>query len=317
MSFQNDPSRQRPQGRPRTSWLSAAVVLAVWGGLWACPATAEGSAKKEPFKIVFIAYENPNQLMEDVDPVVDYLVEAMGRPIKPFVATDYAGVVEALRNGSADAAFMGGLQYVLARHHGGAEPILGEVYGGATTYRSRIFVRKDGGFKTAADLKGKTIAFVDPVSSSGYLYPLMIFKDQGLINGRDEADAFFRRIYFAGGDEQALRAVLNGFVDAAGIGQFAFDLLRGEERDQVVWIAESRSIPSHCVVVRKGLDPGARQSFKDALLALNEGPRRSLLSRLYGVDGYVEVGPETYAEVETLAAQEGFLSSAGKGAPYE
>lgn len=301
MSLQKD--------RARGTWLSAIVVLALWGSFGSCP-----SAAQEPFKIVFIAYENPNQLLEDVGPVVDYLEKALGRQVKPFVATDYAGVVEALRNGSADAAFMGALQYLLAARHGGAEPILGEVYSGSTTYRSRIFVRKDSGLQSPADLKGKTIAFVDPVSSSGYLYPLVIFKDAKLISGRDEADSFFRRTYFAGGDEQALRAVLNGFVDAAGIGEFAFDLLRGTERDQVAWIAESRPIPSHCVVVRQGLDGKVRKAFKEALLALNEGPDKPLLDRLYGVDGYVEVTPETYEEVEALAAAEGFLPSARKAA---
>lgn len=301
----NDERRSHPRRLRSGTWLSAVVVLAAWGAFWACPGEAQ-----DPFKIVFIAYENPNQLLEDVDPVVEYLERALGRPVKAFVATDYAGVVEALRNGSADAAFMGALQYLLAHRHGGAEPILGEVYGGSTTYRSRIFVRKDSGLENLADLEGKTIAFVDPVSSSGYLYPLVIFKDAGLIEGRDQADSYFRRSYFAGGDEQALRAVLNGFVDAAGIGEFAYDLLRGDERDQISWIAESRPIPSHCVVVRKGLASESRESFKKALLALNEGPDRALLQRLYGVDGYVEVDGETYGEVETLAESEGFLPSA-------
>ncbi len=305
--MQQDDRRFEARGPRPATWWSAVVVLVMWGVLWACPGVAQ-----EPFKIVFIAYENPNQLLEDIDPVVEYLEQALKRPVKPFVATDYAGVVEALRNGSADAAFMGALQYLLAHRHGGAEPILGEVYGGSTTYRSRIFVRKDSGLGKPADLEGKTIAFVDPVSSSGYLYPLVIFKDAGLIGGRDSADRYFRRIYFAGGDEQALRAVLNGFVDAAGIGEFAFDLLRGEERDQIVWIAESRPIPSHCVVVRKGLDSSSREGFKKALLALNEGPDRPLLQQLYGVDGYVEVGTQTYAETEALATAEGFLPPLGK-----
>ena len=291
------------------TWLSAVVVLLLWAAFGALPGAAQ-----EPFKIVFIAYENPNQLLEDVDPVVEYLEKALKRPVKPFVATDYAGVVEALRNGSADAAFMGALQYLLAARHGGAEPILGEVYSGSTTYSSRIFVRKDSGLEKPADLEGKTIAFVDPVSSSGYLYPLVIFKDAQLISGRDEAESFFRRTYFAGGDEQALRAVLNGFVDAAGVGEFAFGLLRGTEREEVKWIAESRPIPSHCVVVRKGLDGKLRQGFKKALLALNEGPDKPLLEQLYGVDGYVEVTAETYAEVEALAAEEGFLPRSGKAA---
>ena len=263
----------------------------------------------DPLRIVFIAYENPDQLVEDVRPVVAYLEKELGRPVKHFVATDYAAVVEALKGGTADVGFMGPLQYVLAHRQAGATPLLGEIYSGSPVYHSRIFVRKDSGIRTVADLKGKTIAFTDPISSSGYLYPLEIFRTAGLVAAGKEPETFFRRLYFAGGDEQALRAVLNRFVDAAGIGQYSFNLLHADERDQVISIAESQAIPSHCVVARQGLDGALTARLKAALLALNEpqGPHHALLRVLYNVDGYVEVNHQTFAGVETLAEEHGFL----------
>ncbi len=286
-------------------WAICAGLL----GLLLSPPAAMAAKGEPPLRIVFIAYQNPDQLIEDVRPVVSYLEDQLGRKVEYFTATDYAAIVEALRNKSADAGFMGPLQYLLAREHAGARPILGEIYNGAATYHSKIFVRKDSGFKELADLEGKNIAFVDPISSSGYLYPLATFVDAGLIRNRDGADGFFRKIYFAGGDEQALRAVLNGFVDAAGIGEYSFSLLRGEEREEVISIAESRPIPSHCVVVRGGLDPHLAKGLEEALLALNEGPHRSLLKQLYNVDGYVQVNHETYRGVEALAREHGFLKA--------
>ena len=270
------------------------------------PATA---ADDTQLRIVFIAYQNPNQMLENIQPVVDYLEQALKLEIKHFVATDYAGVVEALRNDTADAGFMGPLQYVMAHHFAGAYPIVGEVYGDTPTYTSRIFVRKDSGLRTLKDLRRKTIAFVDPISSSGYMYPLDTFKSAGLISKKEDADKFFSRVYFAGGDEQAIRAVFNRFVDAAGIGEYAYSLLRAEERDEIIHIAESRPLPSHCVVVRKGLSRERAQALQRSLLALNDGPRRDLLRNLYNVDGYVPVTHETYAEVERLAREYGFIGS--------
>ena len=268
---------------------------------------APSAAEPAPLRIVFIAYENPDQLLEDVRPVIAYLEKSLGRSVEYFTATDYAAVVEALRNETADAGFMGPLQYLLAHEHAGARPLLGEIYNGSPTYRSRIFVRRDSGIQSLEDLAGKNIAFVDPISSSGYLYPLETFVDAGLIESRDEAESFFRRSYFAGGDEQAIRAVLNGFVDAAGIGEYSFALLRGDEREQVISIAESKPIPSHCVVVRKGLEVAAADGLRRALLSLNEGSDRALLKYLYNVDGYVEVDHETFAGAEALARKHGFL----------
>lgn len=287
--------------RPKLTFLFL-TVLALGAALPAPPAAAA-----EPLRIVFIAYENPNQLLENVQPVVEYLEERLQRPVKHFVATDYAGVVEALRNETADAGFMGPLQYVIAHDQAGAYPILGEVYAGSPTYVSRIFVRKDSGIATLADLEGRSIAFVDPLSSSGYMFPLEIFRSAGLIADRADADKFFRRVYFAGGDEQAIRAVYNRFVDAAGIGQYSFDLLRPEERDELVALADSRPIPSHGVIVRKGIDRGLARELQAALLELNEGSRRELLASLYNVDGYVVADHETYREVEAMAREYGFL----------
>ncbi len=278
--------------------LALAFALGLAGALEAAP---------EKLRVVFIAYQNPNQLIEEVEPVIAYLKRRLGVEIEHFAATDYAAVVEALRHGNADVGFMGPLQYVLARQEAGARPILGEIYKGSPTYVSHIFVRKDSGLKTLEDLRGKSMAFVDPISSSGYMYPLDAFRDAGLIEQRDDAETFFGQVYFAGGDEQAIRAVLNRFVDAAGIGQYAFDLLRGEERDQIVAIGESKPIPSHCVVVRDGLDAGVTEGLKQALLALNEGPDHGLLKYLYSVDGYVAVDHDTYAGVEQIAREYGFV----------
>jgi len=184
------------------------LVLGVWG-IYKVTVKNNEAAGSGQLKIVFIAYDNPEQLVDNVKPVVAYLEEQLGMEVKHFVATDYAGVVEALRNETADMGFMGPLQYIITHDQAGAIPILGEVYKGQSWYMSRIFVRKDSGIKSLKDLRGRTIAFVDPLSSSGYMYPLDIFKQAGLINDKNTAETFFKSIYFAGGDEQAIRAVYN------------------------------------------------------------------------------------------------------------
>jgi ABC-type phosphate/phosphonate transport system substrate-binding protein len=61
------------------------------------------------------------------------------------------------------------------------------------------------------------------------------------------------------------------------------------------------------VVVRRGLDPDLTRRLQQALLALGDGTHRDLLSRLYNVDGYVAVTHETYADVERVARDYGFI----------
>lgn len=262
-----------------------------------------GDAPPKKVSIAFIAYQNPEQLVEDVKPVAAYLERELGVKVEYHIATNYAAIVEALRGETADIGFMGPLQYIIAHQQSGAYPILGELYNGKATYVSRIFVRKDSGIAKLEDLRGKSIAFVDPISSSGYLYPLNTFKEAGLVN--DIPEKFFKKMFFAGGDEQAMRAVFNKFVDAAGIGEFSYGLLRPEERDEITYIADSRPMPSHCVVARKGLHRPTAEAIQSALLKVADGPDKDLLNYLYGVSGYAKVTHETYAEVEKIAREYG------------
>ena len=135
-----------------------------------------------------------------------------------------------------------------------------------------------------------------------------MFVRAGLIKDRKTpSSGFFRRVYFAGGDQQAIQAVFNNHVDAAGIGEFAINLLGLEQRDAITTIGKSVRIPSHCVVVRKELDRTLRDQFVRAMLKLNEPANRTLLAGLYGTESYVEVTHETYKPVEAMARRYGFL----------
>ncbi len=260
-------------------------------------------------RVAFIPLENPEKLISNVRPAMNFLEKEMGRKVRYFITLNYSAAVEAMISKKADVSFMSPLPYVLANKYSGVEAVLGEIYDGKPYYYSRIFVRKDSGIKRLSDLKGKTIAYVDPISSSGFMYPHDIFIRAGLANGGVEKPegGFFRRVYFAGGDQQAINSMVGGFVDAAGVSQYALNLLRPEQRDQVVAIAQSAKIPSHNVVVRKGLEPEIRRKFIAAMMKMNRPEYRSLIRALYGTNGYVRVDHSRYQPVADMARRYGFL----------
>ncbi|MEQ9619629.1 MAG: phosphate/phosphite/phosphonate ABC transporter substrate-binding protein [Deltaproteobacteria bacterium] len=286
----------------------AALAVTVIGyGRDAC-ALAEGNKGKKPLVLAFIPQENPEKLIGDIAVITEYLQEELGMPVKGYVTQDHAAAVEALRNGEADISFMGGLPYVLAHEKIGAEVILAEVYRGSPTYRGRIFVLKGSGIEKLDDLRGKSIAFADPISESGYIYPLETFVEAGLIKRGDDPKDFFGEVYFAGGYQQAIQALANGLVDAAGVSQFADLLLTPEQLPKITWIAESKPIPSHLVCARKGLDQERVDAFKRAMLKLNQPEYKYLLKHVYGPDGYVEADHSDYKSVEDKARQYGFMN---------
>jgi phosphonate transport system substrate-binding protein len=285
----------------RRSFAGCCAVLALG-------ASARTFAAQDTLTLAFIPQENPEKLLGDIEVITDYLSDEIGVPVKGYVTLDHAAAVEALRTGGADISFSGALPYVLAHEQVGAEVLLSEVYRGRSSYVARIFVRKGNGIDQLADLEGKTIAFADPISESGYLYPLEIIADAGLIERGDDPQSFFGRVYFAGGYQQAIQAVANGLVDAAGVSEFADLLLSPEQQSQVKWIAESEPIPAHAVIARKDLDPALKQRFVAAMLKLNQPQNRWLLKHVYAPDGYVEARHEAYEPVADVARRYGLLS---------
>ena len=292
--------------------LALAASWVVVGSLAAIAPRSSAAEPKRQLVLAFIPQENPEKLIGDIKAITDYLSKETGIPVKGFVAQDHAAAVEALRNEQADVSFMGGMPYVLAHAHAGAEVVLGEVYRGSATYRGRIFVRKDSGITSIDQLRGKSIAFADPISESGYIYPLDIFVRAGHLTAQQDPHKFFGAVYFAGGYQQAMQAMVNGHVDAAGASQYADLLLSASQYQEVKWIAESKIIPSHAVVVRKGLKPALVEAFKRAMLQLNEPAYRHLLQHVYNPDGYVETNHAKYASVEKMARQYGFLKAESK-----
>ena len=240
----------------------------------------------------------PTELFKASEVFATELGKRIGVSIKVYMPTDYIGVVEALRNKTADMAFVHPAGYVFANREAKAQIVAVDVWHGKTSYTSRIYVRKDSGFKTLEDLRGKTIAFVDPGSTSGYVYPMMMLIKKGLVRDRDPK-TFFKDAMFAGTHEAALLALLNGSVDAVA----SFDLapqqyLKDKERvEKIAHIAETEPIPEAGMCVREGMDPALVKKIQDALMAFNAPEYKPVLKDFYGIDGFAPARDSDYNPV--------------------
>lgn len=251
-------------------------------------AVAAGAAEPPKQLVMAITPSNiPTELFKASEAFAAELGKKLGLPIKVYMPTDYLGVVEALRNRTADMAFVHPAGYVFANQEAKAQIVAVDVWHGKTSYTSRIFVRRDSGFKKLEDLRGKTIAFIDPGSTSGYVYPMVMLIKKGLVKDRDPK-TFFKEAMFTGTHEAALLALLNGSVDAVA----SFDLapeqyLKDKERvEKLTYIAETEPIPEAGVIVREGLDPALVKKLFDALMAFNAPEYRPILKDFYGIDGF-------------------------------
>jgi phosphonate transport system substrate-binding protein len=256
------------------------------------------AAQMRSLHLVLTPSQKPTDLLVAGEEFGRVLGRLVGVPVRVTVAADYAAVVEALRNQTADLAFTHPGGYVLASREAKATIVAKNVWHGKSTFTSRIFVRKDSGVRDLEDLRGKTIAFVDPTSSSGYIYPMALLIQRGLVKNRDPK-TFFREAVFAGAHDAAMRALLNGHVDAIA----SFDLAREQylkdpaERERLTFVAETPPIPEAGIAARAGLDADMFARIRTALVSIRGPAYADLLKRLYDIDGFEPAEDREYDPV--------------------
>lgn len=193
------------------AWRCAAVlgVLALWGcdKPQAVASNDWRSAVKE-LKVAVSGNNDDPMLVKRRGVYRDHLSKALGMPVRLYESSDYNGVIQAISSGQVDVAQIagGGYANVDAQVGDKVAPILTTRQAeGETGYYSTLMVRADSPVKSLADMRGRTLGYVDYNSTSGYLFPRAKMREMGL-----EPDTFFGKTSFAGAHTQALMALANG-----------------------------------------------------------------------------------------------------------
>jgi len=204
-------------------WWRAFALAGAALALTACGQSAAnngGSSTRDPGELVFAAIpsEESTSLQQDYQAVINLLQKETGKTIRFQQATDYAAVIEGQRSGKVDIAQYGPLSYVVAHTAGvKATAIAAQTKekGATPGYRSYGIVKSGSPIKDLAGFKGKKVCFVDPNSTSGYLYPRAGLTDAGVNPDTDITPVM------AGGHDASALAVASGQCDAG----FAYDTM--------------------------------------------------------------------------------------------
>jgi phosphonate transport system substrate-binding protein len=298
------------------------ALAAVMGLALALPATSQAQdwkAQIKEFRIGLLGGENTEDRLKQYDGFQKLLQAKLGVPVKLFPAADYAGVMQGIAAGQLEAAEFG------ASGFAGTwldckcvEPIIvPQEKDGSTFYYSVMVTRKDSGITSIEQMKGHSLAWADPNSTSGYLIPSATLRSKGI----DLADGkYFSRTGFAGGHEQGVVAMLNKQYDGcvtwtSGQGEMAEGYTRGNLRSMVdrgmlkmsdvniIW--QSGKIPNGPWAVRTALPASLKQEFSDFLLDLPKSHKDvyDAVEQGSGV-GYVPATMELYKDIIELRETE-------------
>jgi phosphonate transport system substrate-binding protein len=213
-----------------------------------------------------------------------------------------------------DVAWLAPTAYVLAKDQNDAEVVYKALRRNAATgtldevYYSTIIVPASSTATRLSDLKGKRIAFVDPTSTSGYIYPAALFLKNGLDVKKDV------NATFAGGHDAAALAVYQGNADAAATFEGAAEQLLKERFPDVTsklkTLAKTDPIPNDVIAFRKDLAPGAKEKLKAAIKKMASDPaavgkdsagKETRLLAIYRWDGVADAKDSDFDPIREVA----------------
>ncbi|MFA5569599.1 MAG: phosphate/phosphite/phosphonate ABC transporter substrate-binding protein [Trueperaceae bacterium] len=284
--------------------ISTLIALVLGATLFMGSAQAQGDI---PSKLVLgmVPSREADTIVDSLDPIAAMLSERLLIPVETFVSTNFVGLVEAVGTGRVDIGLFGPAALVQAVDNYGAQVILASVRRGATSYRAQFNVRCDSGITTFEQLRGKTIAFVDPGSTSGYQFPYVTLKNTYGIDPDKDMTAIF-----AGSHDAAALAVYNGDVDVSvtfggspgSDGRETIEAEYPDVKDVVCILGYSDYIPNDGVVVRKGLDPELVEQITQAMIDIAATPEgKELTKTLFNVTDFARIDASAYDIVREVS----------------
>ena len=255
----------------------------------------ELGTEKNPLVMYFVPSTEAEKVLDSAEELIALLNKETGLYFKADNASSYVSIVEAMAVGKVHIGWLPPMAYVFAHQRNGDEVILKVVR------RGKVVVMADSGIETIADLKGKRVAFADPASASGHLYPRTLLLENGVDPDSDLAD-----VIFSGGHDTALIALVKGSAEAACSYEDARERLVTAGFTDVMEttrvLAYTPEIPADNVSVIKDLDPVIRQKLTDGLMAISQTERgKQVLMDLYEIDGLVPAANADYDPVRQMA----------------
>jgi phosphonate transport system substrate-binding protein len=213
---------------------------------------ASGALAAEPPLKLGVGLFQPDREKNDAtyQPLAAYLAARLNRPVELRTVDSWEGLAKSLANGETDLALMGPWGYVLANHQAGTQAIATILYDGKPEYFAIMITHPDSGIDKPADLKGRSFAFGDKGSTSGYLIPLHYLMTQGIT-----PENYFGKVVHT--SHQAIETqVTQGVLDAGAdynrnrTAMIEQGLIK-PERSKIIWT--SAPLPNDAFAVSKAL----------------------------------------------------------------
>ena len=277
--------------------LTALMVFVLAAG-----APAQDASWPKELTFALLSTENAAEVTRRWGPIIAQLEKDLRIRIKHVTATDYRGTIEALKFKKAEIGHLGPKSYIEAstNNYANVEPVAQlQLANGSLGYRSCLIVHAESDIFSPEDLAGRTFAFNDPNSTSGYLVPSAFF----LMEMGVDPKKHFSKLTFSGSHEASILAVANKKVEAASTNLGDLQQLTREGKVprgglRVVWV--SKLIPNDPIVVRKDMPPSLRSAIQESLTTMRARNPEVFKEAGATVGGFVPADDGKYQVIRDL-----------------
>jgi len=279
-------------------------MISLFGFSLSASATPDGSAGK-PLRVILIPADGGTEegTIADFKPLFSAITKESGIHFDVKVAQSYAAAIEAMANKLADVAWFGAVSYMQAYEKGGAELLAVAEKKGDAVYYSGIFVAKDSNIKSIKDLKGKSMAFGDPSSTSSFNFPVAMLIANGVDPVKD-----LNKIFITGSHSNSIAALANGKVDACACSFTSFGkAVKGGAIDPEKFkpLQKSDPIPNPPLAMHPSLSADLKAKLRKSFSNLHKNPN----IKPEQIRGY---GGKVYEKYNTEITQELMETAIGK-----
>lgn len=249
-------------------------------------------------KIAVAAMISPQYTYNYYVELLNLIGERVGRDVVFVQKETYAEVNEMLKYKELDMAFVCSGPYVSGKEEFGMEIVAVPVCHGEKVYYSYFITSKKNGVKSFDDLRGKTFAFTDPLSNTGFMVPSYY-----LAKRNETPESYFKKTFFTHSHDNSIQAVAEGLADGAAVDSLIFEFMQVNNPDltaktTVIDKSDPYGIPP--VVVTPSMELELKKKLKEIFLSIHEDPKGKMILKNLLIDRFVEGNDEDYKTVREL-----------------
>ncbi|MBT3059155.1 MAG: phosphate/phosphite/phosphonate ABC transporter substrate-binding protein [Candidatus Thiodiazotropha sp.] len=227
-----------------------------------------------------------------------YLEHKIGRKVEFVQRRSYREVMDLLASGAIDFAWICGYPYIQAKDLDLLQLLTVPIYRGSPHYHSYIIVHESSPYKRFSDLKGRSFAFSDPDSNSGFLYPLALIAKRG-----ETPENYFRQTFFTFNHAETVQAVAEQVADGGAVDSYIWEYIavfRPQMTEKTRIIKKSPSFGFPPIVNRVGVDAGTVSQMRRTLEEMVDDVSGKQLLDSLKLDGFGSYADSLFNEIRAL-----------------